>query len=108
MQGSAVNASFIAEIGRRIAQGDNSGGKTASAINQTYTQLENRGELGLAQNAILKAATKIKADEDLKKGLLLQLRGEYARIVEEKVAADPNYDVSANMSDNLEAARASS
>ena len=48
-----VNADFVAEIGRRIAQGDTSGSKTASAINQTYKQLENRGELGLAENCRL-------------------------------------------------------
>ena len=42
---------------------------------------------------------------NLQAQLLLQLRGKYAEIVEEKVAADPNYDIPANMSDNLKAAR---
>ena len=101
-----VSPQFVAAIGNKIERGDNSGSKTASAINSAYTQLENRGELGLAERAVMAAAAKIGVNDpnDVKQ-LALQLRGKYAEIVEEKVAADPNYDIAGNMSDDLAAAR---
>ena len=102
----SVSAQFVAEVGRRIQQGDDSSNKTANAINSSYSRLQQRGELGLAENAVLAAAAKIGVnDQKDRDQLVLQLRGKYAEIVEEKVAADPNYDIAGNMSEDLEEAR---
>ena len=103
-----VSAAFVAAIGRKIESGQEDGGgaKTAAAINTAYAQLKNRGELGLAENQVLRAASKVGAGQQLQKSLLLQLKGRYAEIVEEKVKADPTYDIAGNMVEDLKEATA--
>ena len=100
-----VSASSWHRDWKKIQQGDNSGSKTAQPSIR-LSQLAQRGELTLAENAVEQAAANIGVNsaKDVEQ-LKLQLRGKYAQLVQEKVAADPNYDIAGNMTEDLEQAR---
>ena len=102
----AIGPGFVAGIGEKILKGDDSGSKTAAAISTGLSQLRQRGELTLAENAVEQAAANIGVNsaKDVEQ-LKLQLRGKYAQLVQKKVAADPTYDIASNLTADLEQAR---